>query len=321
MTARDKTHWIIGGSLGILLIHGLGGSPSECASLARALGDAGHTVCSVHLAGHGQGEAALAASTADDWRESVRAAHAVLSRRCDRVLVAGLSMGAILALDLAQFRPKRVHGVVLLAPALRLDGWAMPRAARFAGSLPSRLVPATAMVTERHPYGIKDERIRGFVLAGMQNSSSGSVFSTPLRALIAFQALSDSVRQRLSDVAQPTLIIHPREDDMASLSNAQEIAAGISGLADMVVLNDSYHLVTLDRQRRVVQTRVTDFVARIAATATDQQQQRRPTQWPPVRPHDEPRPHARFVRRAATTSTAMPARAERVEPSSTPTRT
>jgi carboxylesterase len=263
MTARDKTQWIIGGPLGVLLIHGLGGSPAELAPLARALGDAGHTVCSVQLAGHGSGEAALAASSAEDWRESALSAHAILSRRCDRVVVAGLSMGALLALDIARLRPKRVHGLVLLAPALRLDGWAMPRLARYAGNLPPRLVPQSFSVAERHPYGIKDERMRALVLAGMQSRHSGTVFATPLRALIAFQSIADEMRRHLHEVRQPTLIIHPREDDMASLSNAQEIAAGLVGLTDLLILDDSYHLVTLDRQRRLVQERVTAFVARI----------------------------------------------------------
>ncbi len=269
MTDRDRTKWIIGGPLGVLLIHGLGGSPGEMALLARALGDAGHTVCSVQLAGHGTGETDLAASSAEDWCESARAAHAVLARRCQRMLVVGLSMGAVIALDIARLRPKRVHGLVLLAPALRLDGWAMPRLARYARHLPSGLVPAHMSVAERHPYGIKDERIRGLVLAAMQDRTSGAVFSTPLRALIAFQAMADQVRRHLHEIRQPTLIIHPREDDMADLSNAQDIAAGIGGLTDMLILDDSYHLITLDRQRRLVQQRVVAFAARMGAAERD----------------------------------------------------
>jgi carboxylesterase len=291
MAERDRTQWIAGGLSGLLLVHGLGGSPLELGPLARALGDAGHTVCSVQLAGHGDGATALAAASADAWRESVLAAHTVLSRRCELVIVAGLSMGAILALDVARLRPKRVHGLVLLAPALRLDGWAMPRAARYAGTLPTRLVPRSLSIAERHPYGIKDERIRALVLAGMQSRTSASVFSTPLRALIAFQGLSDRVRRHLRDIRQPTLIIHPRDDDMASLSNAQEIASNIGGLTDMLILDDSYHLVTLDRQRRLVQDRVVAFAARIGAE--DCGAQPRGNNWPASRTATAARPMTR----------------------------
>lgn len=266
MTADDGTQWITGGKLGVLLIHGLGGSPAELGPLARALGDAGHAVGSVLLAGHGRGETGLAASTLAEWRDSALAAHGVLSRRCERVIVAGLSMGGLLALDMARLRPKRVHGIVLLAPTLRLDGWAMPHAARFAGALPSRLVPAGASIRERHPYGIKDERIRALVLASMQGRKSTSVFATPLRSLIEFRALADGIKQHLGQIRQPTLIIHPREDDMANLSNAHDIAAALGGLTETLVLDDSYHLVTLDRQRRLVQSRVVAFAAALATS-------------------------------------------------------
>ena len=35
-------------------------------------------------------------------------------------------MGGILALRLAQRRPEGVHGLLLFAPTLKLDGWSMP---------------------------------------------------------------------------------------------------------------------------------------------------------------------------------------------------
>jgi carboxylesterase len=66
-------------------------------------------------------------------------------------------------------------------------------------------------------------------------------------------------------VRQPALIVHPRDDDMASLKNAQYLQANLGGLVDTVVLNDSYHMVTLDQQRHVVADRSTEFVARIEA--------------------------------------------------------
>ena len=35
-------------------------------------------------------------------------------------------MGGILATHLAQNRPEGVHGLLLFAPTLKLDGWSMP---------------------------------------------------------------------------------------------------------------------------------------------------------------------------------------------------
>lgn len=67
----------------------------------------------------------------------------------------------------------------------------------------------------------------------------------------------------LGEIKQPVLILHPREDDIADMSNAWEIQRAVAGSVEMVVLEDSYHNVTIDRQRHVVVDRVGGFVARI----------------------------------------------------------
>ena len=60
---------------------------------------------------------------------------------------------------------------------------------------------------------------------------------------------------------QPALIVHPRDDDMASLKNAQYLQAHLGGLVDTLVLDDSYHMVTLDQQRHIVAERTGRFVS------------------------------------------------------------
>ena len=60
---------------------------------------------------------------------------------------------------------------------------------------------------------------------------------------------------------QPALIVHPRDDDMASLKNAQYLQANLGGLVDTLVLDDSYHIVTLDQQRHIVAERTERFVS------------------------------------------------------------
>ena len=59
------------------------------------------------------------------------------------------------------------------------------------------------------------------------------------------------------------LILHPREDDYAHLSNAAYLQEKLGGRVELVVLDDSYHLVTIDRQRSVVLERTADFIGRM----------------------------------------------------------
>jgi carboxylesterase len=176
-------------------------------------------------------------------------------------------MGGILALRLALRRRGEVDGLLLLAPTLRLDGWAMPWYGFMLRSL--WFVPAALDLdlAEREPYGIKDERIRAFVVDSMRSGDAGAagVFSTPARSFAQFNRLVSDVAPQLEDVEVPALIVHPRHDDMASMANAHELQRNLGGLVHLVVLDDSYHIVTLDRQRHVVVERSLAFARRIEA--------------------------------------------------------
>ena len=57
--------------------------------------------------------------------------------------------------------------------------------------------------------------------------------------------------------------MHPREDDRASLRNLNYLQSNLAGLVETVVLDDSYHVVTLDRQRQLVVSRTLDFVSQL----------------------------------------------------------
>jgi carboxylesterase len=218
------------------------------------------------LDGHCGTPEELRRSTWREWCASVQAAHDKLAETCDVILAGGLSMGGILALHLAQGRPKGVHGLLLFAPTLKLDGWSMPwhsKILQYVRPTPLRL---EIDLPEREPYGLKDERVRRIVVASMQagDASAAGVFSTPVRSFANFNALVAEVKPRLGEVRQPALIVHPREDDIASLRNAQYLQANLGGLVDTVVLDNSYHMVTLDQQRHIVADRATSFVSWVA---------------------------------------------------------
>ena len=268
----DRSMFVAGGRVGVLLIHGLGGTPVELRFIAQGLARAGYTVYCCQLAGHCGTPEELRRSTWHEWYASVEAAHDKLKEDCDVILAGGLSMGGILALYLAQNRPDGVQGLLLFSPTLKLDGWSMPWHSvvlQFVRPLPMRLDMDLA---EREPYGIKDERVRRLVVSSMQSGDSGSagIFSTPLRSFAHFNALVAAVKPNIGKVRQPALIVHPRDDDMASLKNAQYLQANLGGLVDTVVLDDSYHIVTLDQQRHLVAERTERFVSwvetKVAAT-------------------------------------------------------
>jgi carboxylesterase len=54
-------------------------------------------------------------------------------------------------------------------------------------------------------------------------------------------------------------------DDQSDMKNTMTLQRKLSGLVEVCVLDDSYHLVTLDRQRSYVADRSIEFVERVMA--------------------------------------------------------
>ena len=268
MTIKDESYYVAGGRTGVLLIHGLCGTPIEMRFVANGLASAGYTVYCPQLAGHGGSEADIRATTWQDWYFSAEEALVRLRKECDVVVVGGLSTGAALALLLAARRPNDVQGTALLAPTFWLNGWLIPWYARLFRIVSNKRLANMISFPGLHPHGIKDERVREVIRSALF-SGDGSVAglpSTPGGAMLEHRRLVNAVRAEIGNIDQPALIIHPREDDYADLDNAWYLQRNLKGLVDMVVLDDSYHIVTVDRQRHLVVDRATAFVGNVAKT-------------------------------------------------------
>jgi len=257
------------GRVGVLLIHGLCGSPSEIRFVANGLTRNGYTVLCPELAGHGGSEEALKASTWQDWYESAKAGLETLSETCDTVIVGGLSTGAVLSLLLAARHPDKVSAVALYSPTLWLSGRQIPWYVKVLRLIDSKWFANLFRFPVPLHVGIKDKRIRDFIASAM--SARGEQIgqsSTPGGAVLERRRLAKAVMKEIGRITQPTLILHAREDDYAGLDNAVYLQRELTGPVDLVVLNDSYHMVTVDRQRHVVLDRTADFIARTVAALT-----------------------------------------------------
>ncbi len=265
MKSTELSIRVAGGRLGFLLIHGLGGTPMELRYVAQGLAHAGHTVHVPQLAGHCGTVHELKATGWTDWYASVEREHDRLKTRCDAVVVGGLSVGSILALHLAAARPETVSGLALYAPSLWLDGWGVPWHAALFRFVTQKWGADLFPFAERHPWGIKDPRLRSLIERAIKSgdSSRAGIAALPGGLMLELRWLVQRVRAEIADVRQPALIIHPREDDRASLRNLHYLQSSLGGLTETVVLNDSYHLVTLDRQRQVVVARTLEFAQRV----------------------------------------------------------
>ena len=259
-----------GGPNAVLLTHGLTGTPNEMRLLARGLNRRGFTVFGVQLAGHCGDMDDLLATRWQDWASSVQTAAERLRRHCDRLFVGGLSMGALLALNLAADRPDLVDGVGVYGATFRYDGWSVPRIARLSGLLPllKKLnIGRDRVFMEQPPYGIRDERLRAQISTAMQgdDSSIAGLPGNPWHSLAELHQLAKRVRRQLSQVSAPCLVAHASDDDIASLDNAEVVLRSVSGPTELLLLDNSYHMITIDREHRLLIDRSATFFDRIAA--------------------------------------------------------
>ena len=267
MNIADHTIFLQGDRTGIVLVHGLGGTPVEMKAVARGLHAAGHTVLCCQLAGHCGTEDDILQTSWTDWRDSVVAAIDQLKSQCDDVFVGGISMGALLALHGARQRPDTIAGTLLYGPTLWYDGWSIPKYQFLLRWFINTPMGKAYRFVEREPYGLKDERLRELIRTAMESGASADagLHATPSGSLRELWRLVDDIKPALPTITAPALILHAREDDISSLSNAFYLQKHLGGLVDMVVLDDSYHLVMIDRQRDLVVSRSIQFIGNVLA--------------------------------------------------------
>lgn len=255
------------GDAGVLLAHGITGAPTEMKPLIRKLAASGFTVACPQLSGHCSTLKELRQTRWTDWYASLEASLQMLRTQCSSVFVGGLSMGALLALKLAADHPGEVDGVATLSATFFYDGWNVPRLRQ------RYLLPLLVYSPLRHfmsyhepaPYGIKDERIRNIIAAVYAGDSTQmpekyGYSEFPGDTIRETFRLIKSVKRDLTRITAPLLIVHSTEDDMASLENAKFLAAGVaSSEVETFYVDDTYHVLTLDRRKHDVANRVAAF--------------------------------------------------------------
>ena len=176
--------------------------------------------------------------------------------------------GASLALASAIRCGARVDALVLMSTTLRFDGWAVPRW-RFL--LPLVLYTPLGRFwkyRERAPYGVKNERVRAWIERELRTRRISSAGSSVIGVghLREHDRLLRHVRGNLARVVCPSVLaLHARQDEVAGIGNLGILARGLGcAMFRSVVLGTSFHMITIDNDRRQVVRETLEFATTVS---------------------------------------------------------
>ncbi len=242
----DGTPDATGRRIGVLLSHGFTGSPASVVPWGRHLAERGYAVSVPLLPGHGTTWQEMTNTRYDDYYAAIEAEFEALKARCDVLVVGGLSMGACLALTLAERRAGEITGLVMVNPAV-----ASTNKQLLALPLMKHLVKAFPAIGN----DIKKEGVQEYAYP-----------KTPLKPLASMVAAWKDIRADLAKVTAPVLLFRSADDHVVDPSSAGIILAGISSTdATERVLTESFHVATLDNDAETIFTESARFIERVTA--------------------------------------------------------
>ncbi len=209
--------------------------------LAEAVAAAGLTVELPLLPGHGTAVEDMVPTRWADWSTAAEAAYEELAARCERVAVAGLSMGGTLTCWLAEQHPE-IAGIAVVNPLVE------PPDAEFLDGIRS-LVEAGTEVIDGIGSDIAKEGVVEAAYPG-----------TPLAAVLSLFEGVATVKARLADIRCPALLLSSREDHVVDPVSGDVLEAGVGGSIERVHLERSFHVATLDWDAPLIEKQVVEFV-------------------------------------------------------------
>ncbi len=216
-TARHKT------PLSLVYIHGFSASRKDVAQVVETLaGTLGANAFLTRLAAHGRTTPAeFAAVSAQDWLDDAREALAIGRRIGDRVILIGISTGALLATMAAlEDNSPAIAALVLLSPNFALRDW---RAKFISG--PLGRVLARLVIGKEHSF--------------QPDSSGHAEFWTthyPSQGIVALMDLLNHARSiHLVTLKMPILVIYTDRDVVVDTAAIQDRFDEVQGPPKLIV--------------------------------------------------------------------------------------
>lgn len=263
----DKPHFVV-------LLHGLHSTKEELVFIEAGLKRAGVPCCLLEVSGYTVNtdtRVNLTPVSWNAWLDGLTEQLQTLHHEHGPLILSGISTGANMAIAASLHAPHLLAGVVPLSTSIFLDGWSVPF---YSFLLPLAYYTPLGVLwsyKESPPYGVKDERIRKWIAQDLVTKGKSAAGSSkiPNSYLRENHRLRNWLKWRLRrEKGQvPILAIHAKEDELASVKNLDFLKTHwASDSYRQLVLEDSYHMVCVDRERGKVIDALVKFSRRTVPT-------------------------------------------------------
>ncbi len=204
LTHADKS------PIGVLLVHGFLSSPAELSQYGEHIHEQGFNVLGVRLSGHGTSPYDLNNRSWEEWLDSVRRGHEILSAFAEEIIVVGFSAGGALALLFGSESPEKLNAVISVCAAMEIQD----KGIHFA--------PYMNSINKHASYFPKVDGVMNYKRSTTTHGDT-NYRSITIKALTELKKMMKAARKKLSTFDTPILIIQSDKDSVVDPDSANII--------------------------------------------------------------------------------------------------
>lgn len=227
--ALSQPFFFQAGSRAVLLLHGFTGSSADVRMLGRFLEKKGYTTLAPHYKGHGVEPEELITTSPSDWWLDVQQAYQQLKDAgYQEIAVAGLSLGGVMALNIAANYP--VKGIVTMCA-------------------PMTMRTTDVMFEGVLKYARDYKRFEGKEQAQIE-AEVAQIAQKGMPSLPQLLEFIAQTRKEIDLIYAPILVVQSTHDEVIDIESANSIYNEIESLEKQIKWYDhSKHVITLDQEK------------------------------------------------------------------------
>jgi len=230
-----------------VLVHGFPGTPNEMRPIANLLNAQGWAVHAILLPGFGIEINSLADKTYTEWLSAVLNAIQQQTRKYNKVVLVGFSMGG--ALSIQASTSASIDGLLLLAPFWKVEHilWSMLPAIKW---VVPNFKPFTLFKPDWDDTNFRDTLHDWMPSADLDDPAVQEQilqFAIPTSMIDQIRIAGNHARQSVAHITVPTTVIQGRQDELVKPELTQILVQNMSTDVNYIVVDGDHNLTDINK--------------------------------------------------------------------------